>query len=128
MLLYIVVIIVSICSLVLVGLISYSKAYKVKNRIINLIEQIDNCSITAGNLSVIKKDINSIGYRVNKNCPESEDLLTGDLGYCVYKKQSGSSCIFKVVTYVSMELPIVGTLTPIPVTGETKTIGSKYVD
>lgn len=139
-LLYIVVFIVSIAMLLLVGLLSYSKAYKVKNRIINVIET--NLSINEKN---INSDLASVGYNVNnkRDCTRTNTFKKlngmgkikvknvspkGGYDYCIYKctLNSNSEYYYVVVTFTTFNLPLVGAITPIEVSGETKILGKKY--
>lgn len=128
LLMNLVIIFVSIVILFFVGILSYSKAYRVKNRIIEVIENHGNYS--SSSIDEISTDLKSVGYRTtnNKKCG-SGNLNSTSYNYCVYKvddKSSGDSYYFKVVTYVHFEFPIIGGLINIPVKGETKILGKNY--
>ncbi len=108
-----------------VGSLGYSKAFKVKNRIIDEIEK-DQCYYpdeTNGNCAKVSmsettqdridKWLGSIGYRVNTDkyvsCPiiESDHVLnggqainkTGDYQYCIYKFNTCSGSRARCGTY-----------------------------
>lgn len=129
-----------------IGSLSYSRAFKVKNKIVEEIEK------DQGYTSVTETEINSwlqqIGYRVNtgstKNTDKCARTVTGNGGkngtliniegiyqYCVYEfdtctytkegKVDSSKCgkYYRVITYMYLDMPIIGGLLRIPVNGET---------
>lgn len=120
--------------------INYTKAFKVKNRIINLIEenegftssryisessvdmdQVKNGTSTEDKVYVY---LDEIGYKYTDiKCPEpfeSTDHKVG--GYCVRKYNTNAGAYYKVATFVSLELPLVWIKINVPITGETKVI------
>ena len=136
-----------------VGILSYSKAYRIKNRIIEIIEKYGNyVSIepTTGLNSVteeLNSDLKNAGYNVSK--PTKCDSVRNDLvsstngrydaaklktnlnsygyNYCVFEStNSGNGKYYVVVTFVRFEVPIVGDLLEIPVYGETKMLNKNY--
>ena len=107
---------------------SYTKAYKIKNQIINMIEEHN------GKYSSARKDIETFleeaGYRVNGNgrCPDGENLVTSNLNYCVNlinetENKEKITYHYKITAFMHFEIPIVGSLVEIPVSGETKSFG-----
>lgn len=120
-----------------IGSLSYSKAFKVKNRIVEEIEK------DQGYTSETEKNIadwirgNGIGYNVNTgnnrvDCPNVENgkkLPISDYQYCVYEfntcsaKTDRAKCgkYYRVVTYMTFDFPIIDQLIKIPVTSETMT-------
>lgn len=128
-LLNLVIIIVSIVMLLFVGVIAYSKAYRIKNRIIDVVEQY-GYNTTAQ--AMINEDLKTAGYRTTrrKKCT-SDNLNSSSYNYCIYgpfetKETINGGYYYKVVTYVSFDFPIVGGLVNIPVKGETKILDKKY--
>ena len=143
---------IGVISALLIGSISYSKAYKVKDRIVYVIEKYDGfttCDMSNSNENCAQKEIDkklkSIGYKVGTggsfNCEsifsrrygekyESENLLHGkDLGYnqynyCVYKNkyQSSPGSYYSVVTFMEFDIPLIGGLLKFPISGETSLI------
>ena len=121
--------------------INYTKAFKVKNRIINLIEENEGFS-TSNNISKSSVDmdqvkngtstedkvyvyLDEIGYKYTDiKCPEPLDTATDSRvgGYCVKKYKTNEGAYYKVVTFVSLELPLVWIKINVPITGETKVI------
>lgn len=101
--------------------INYTKAFKVKNEIINMIE--DNHSFDTNAESTIQDYLDEMGYtttRIDKsNCDKDEDYVTG--GYCVRKIcDPNLGSYYKVRTFVKIELPIVYQTFTFPINGETK--------
>lgn len=128
-----------------IGSLSYSKAFKVKNKIIEEIEK-DQAYTTGVNNSTedrVEEWIGNIGYRVNTgntrnsvNCPtvtgnggEQGKLVNsdGDYQYCVYEfdtctvKSDKAKCgkYYRVTAYMYFDIPILSGLLKIPVSGET---------
>lgn len=129
--------------------ISYTKAFKTKNEILNYIEQAEG--FTTAEI-VDKKPVdrltedelkNSIAvdaraYRLIKNygysgVPESECANYGEGqygGYCVKKKclndldddNSSPKVVYQVTTFISLNVPILNVTVKLPITGETKTM------
>lgn len=119
-----------------VGSLGYSKAYKVKNRIINEIELEGewNNSVSQN----VENYLADVGYRVDLDvkCPELKidkaDVATistnSSYKYCVYKitgKKNTSVNVndvvyYRVMAYMYFDVPIVGDFIRIPVSGESK--------
>ena len=123
-----------------VGSLSYTKAFKVKNRIIEEIEKNQTFN------SAVEKEVNEwlasgengkgIGYRKNTrslnnsaNCSSNKGGTlvnkTSDYQYCVYEintcTANKSICgkYYRVTTYMYFDVPIIDELIKIPVNGET---------
>lgn len=125
-----VIVFVSVVILFFVGILSYSKAYRVKDKIIDTIEKYGTYEDSLIAIDEISTDLKTSGYRTaaNKKC-SSDNLNSTSYNYCVYRvddKSSGSSYYYKVVTYVHFEFPVIGGLINIPVNGETKILGKNY--
>ena len=120
--------------------INYTKAFKVKNQIINLIEQnegfrtssfanIANASDSELSNSDRTEDqiyqyIKGIGYATTSiseaSCNGYGNYYTG--GYCVRRICTANGVYYKVTSFIKFELPLIWTSFTIPITGETKTI------
>lgn len=142
LLLNIVVIITSVVILFFVGIIAYSKAYKIKNRIVEVIEknetydsdiasnQLDNDLGRAGYITATKDKIDAKCDDYNKN-----EVAVGASGYlyCVYCDDGDldpTTCegerTYKVVTYIHFNFPVIGDMLTFAVKGQTKTLGRVY--
>ncbi len=120
--------------------INYTKAFKVKNRIISLIEENEGFTTSTQDLTNINIDtlkngtnlkteekvfiyLDQIGYKyTGVNCPDgfNTDPYTG--GYCVKKIKTNQGAYYKVASFISLELPLVWLKINVPITGETKVI------
>lgn len=113
----------------LITSLSYSKAYKVKDKIVNVIEKYNGFTSTAQ--AEVDADLSKMGYRLNKgytSCPQkdgAELLHNGERGtyhYCVYKYSSERGYYYKVVAYMHYDIPLIGDNFAVPVSGESRTI------
>lgn len=139
MLLYIVIFFVSAVMLFFVSSLSYSKAYKVKNRIVEYTEK--NYKILETNktsfLNELNKELKAIGYSSNRtrNCPadsnhgECKRDLNDPNGYnfCLCKHEDSNGFYYEVITYTQFDIPIIGGIISNSVHGETK-IFNKTID
>lgn len=128
----IVIIFVAIIIALLVGSLSYSKAFKVKNRIVSVIEKHE--TYDSGARNEIETALASIGYRVNpggtQNCPErggatAINAINSNYRYCIYEYDTGTSGkgrYYGVITYMHFDIPIIGQFIEFPIYGETKII------
>ncbi|MBR3199283.1 MAG: hypothetical protein IKG27_04640 [Bacilli bacterium] len=121
-----------------IGSLGYSKAFKVKNYIINEIEKNEKWS--RGVQEKVDNWLGEIGYRrdgARKSCPvinkkSAINDLQSSYHYCVYeftnvRNEKGSasritrsSKYYRVIAYMYFDVPVIGELVKIPVTGETK--------
>ena len=128
-----------------IGSLSYSKAFKVKNKILEEIEKDQGYTIGTNDSteSRVEEWIGNIGYRVNTgnsrntaNCPtvtgnggEQGKLVNtdGDYQYCVYEfdtctaRSDKAKCgkYYRVTAYMYFDIPIISGLLKLPVSGET---------
>lgn len=120
-----------------IGSLGYSKAFKVKNKIVDEIEKDHGYLPTTQDS--IEKWLGTIGYRLKStigagNCgTETFNGKTGELvssgsnyQYCVYKFNScGNTNVkkcsthYRVVSYMYFDVPVINSLIKIPVKGET---------
>ena len=129
--------------------ISYTKAFKTKNEILNYIEQAEGFTIAANMDSKIPVDrltedelenssavdakvyklIRNFGYNSQvSDCTGYGDWVYG--GYCIEKKclndvtdkTSNPMVVYKVTTFISLKIPVIDVTMKLPITGETKTM------
>ena len=127
--------------------VQYTRAFRVKNQIVSYIEQYEGYTPAAQ--EVISSYLSRVGYRPailgTLNCGNESSLGAMDvdvsrpgLGYCVSQVGGPSTGphmggnVYRVTTYLSLELPIVGNLYQtvtgfpgIPIRGETRLIFSQ---
>lgn len=116
--------------------LNYTKAFRVKNQIINYIE------VNNGLSESLKKDIEnyviSMDYYVQNVNPGSRVSSVKEFsfqnecnkrGYCIYKVTSDDlkGEYYKVVTYIHIEFPFFRINLNVPITGETKLVSGKFV-
>ena len=142
----IVIVFISFFSAFLAYSVSYTRAFNVKNEIINYIEQNEGYTVhngTTGNGDIYNADnesldkstqgkafhlIKSVGYNYTLtqtiNCDEGQNMPGG---YCLVKvcpvhNDKVTNVHYKVTTYIAVELPVVGYTVKIPIAGETRSI------
>ena len=114
--------------------LNYAKAFRVKNQIINIIEQnegidADDYNDKSNNSSLSKiysylaKVSYTTGNDVAKNKCETGSYIDDRYIFCIntytYDK---NKTYYKVTTFVSLELPFFGINIPVPIKGETRMI------
>lgn len=113
----------------LVTSISYTKAFRIKNRIIDIIEYYNGDF--SNNKDEITNEINtslsSVGYRLvsSPSCKkiDNKEAMKINTNYqiCIYEyNDSSRSKYYKVISYMYFDIPLVEGLLNIPVSGETK--------
>lgn len=124
----IVIIFVIVFVFLFVGSISYTKAFKIKNKIINYIE--DSGSFDKATQERIAATLKETGYRVVAGVPKCNDrggeLLTREANnyrYCVVRYTNDKGTYYGVTTYIYFDFPIINSLLEFPVYGETKIMG-----
>lgn len=111
------------------GSLTYSKAFKVKNRIVDIIEKYEAFDSNA--IAEINSTLGEMGYRVNRslkgcdrrNGKDSLTLNTNTYRYCVYEYETPKGKYYGVAAYMYFDIPIIGQSLEFPVYGETKILG-----
>ncbi|CCY94748.1 unknown [Firmicutes bacterium CAG:884] len=136
----IIITIVGLIELVLFASFAYSRAFKVKGRIVDMIEEkVDFSSgITDSFISEVDSEIGKIGYKINQmgvnNCPNlNEDEYSekykfvnssSNYNYCIYqtkeKSDKGEGYYYTVISYMYFDTPLISF--KIPIKGQTKTM------
>lgn len=115
--------------------LNYAKAFRVKNKIIDIIEQnegIDSYIDTKEGSVIgdINSYLNTVSYYVNlaniKN-NNTENINCYDRGYCIEETTASvsdgiTSKYYKVTTYININFPFFKLNFNIPITGETRKI------
>lgn len=124
---------------VLAGTMSYSKAFKVNNRIINAIEKYEGYNEKSA--AEIDEQLLSIGYEINtgtNDCTNvrkdvalynnSERNYNPNYEFCIYKngvdtsEWKGRYFEYGVISYIYIDIPFLGDFVRIPVYGKTRKI------
>lgn len=121
--------------------LSYTKAFKVKNRIVEIIEKYDdilkveihnNNRLNNEVETEINNALSEIGYRISttpNDCPERNGAqalvknTTANYEYCIYHYNNKRGDYYGVTAYIYYEVPIIGANLRFPVYGETKISG-----
>lgn len=117
--------------------INYAKAFRVKNKILDIIEQNEGIDPTNNSDRAkiqINEYMNSISYnvingnsdivaRVNNDC-SGYSFIDTTRGYCIEEKEEGTDAsYYKVRTFVTINIPLIRNLSfTIPISGETRKI------
>ena len=126
LLLFIIIFCVSLIVLLFLGILSYSKAYKAKNRIIEIIEKYEDYNINAEEEVIFS--LGTMGYQLGSCKDKEKNKNTSDYKYCIYEQSTeNGGNYYKVVTYVQFYFPVINELVDnISVHGETKILGKSY--
>ena len=111
-----------------VGSIAYTKGFKVRNRIIDIIQKHEGYN--EASKSEIDENLAAIGYRiVDKECGEHKgktNISTSDYRYCIYElDEPNAGTYYGVKVFIHFDLPLIGDFIEIPLYGETRTIFDK---
>ena len=132
LLLNMVVVFTSIVILFFVGILAYSKAFKIKNKIIEVVEKYETYDENV--VSELSDELQRDGYivatedQIRNKCGNDSLSIEEGAGhlYCIYYDSTQEGYLYKVVTYTKFESPLIGDIFMIPVKGETKILGKKY--
>lgn len=115
--------------------LNYARAFRVKNRIINIIEQYEGYSENSALDVMINNYLNNTGYYISYNntkkvdtqksvssCGQDFPGFASGRGYCIVEIDEGSSTYYRVETYMKFTLPIINANFPIAIRGETRRI------
>lgn len=126
----IVIVFVGIIFLILIGSLSYSRAFKVKTKIIEIIEKHGTY-----NDDEIRNEIDNylktVGYTVTKSadsgkCSEVNGTKAintiKNYDYCVYRFNTVKGPYYHITVFISFDIPVISSFLRIPVSGETRVI------
>jgi hypothetical protein len=92
--------------------VSYSRAFIVKNEIINIIEKYQGYPGIAGRAETnVREELGSRGYPLDR--------------YKVIPCPTSRGTYYRVETYIAFEFPVVGGYMKFPITGETRVMVNK---
>lgn len=129
MLMNIMIVFMVVVMALLVTSISYTKAFRIKNRIIDIIEYYNGDFENKGNeiTNEINTSLSSIGYRLStsRSCKKIDDkeaiAINTNYQVCIYEyNDSNRGKYYRVISYMYFDVPLLGGVLNIPVSGETK--------
>lgn len=114
---------VGILIAIYVGSIAYSKGFKIRNKIIDIIELHEGYDYNT--IDEIDANLASIGYRVtDRKCTERSGatLMNSDsaYNYCVYEYNVKKGVYYGVTVFIHFDIPLIGDFFEIPLYGETR--------
>lgn len=129
MLMNIMIVFIVIVMALLVTSISYTKAFRVKNRIIDIIEYYNGDFSNSEDeiTNEINTSLSSVGYRLSSSTSckkiDNKEALELNTNYqmCIYEYSDvNRGKYYKVISYMYFDVPLIGGILNIPVSGETK--------
>ena len=123
-----VIIFVGVFIALFVGSISYSKGFKVRNRIIDIIEAHEGYSKDAS--AEIDENLASIGYPISdKVCSEYNGKkpmnINSPYRYCLYEYDTSKGNYYGVTVFIRFDFPLIQEFLEFGVYGETRIIFNK---
>lgn len=127
----IMIVFVGVMIVLFIGSIAYSKGFKVRNRVIDVLEKHDGYTNEAR--AEIEENLAAIGYQIiDRDCPARRDpayedrslnaINDSDYRYCIYEYMTVRGHYYGVLIYIHFDIPLIGRYLEIPVYGETKTL------
>ena len=113
----------------LVSALSFSKAFKAKNKIINVIEKYNGYN--SESQEEVETDLFKMGYKTGKtgrtcetidNMTIVHDTVAGSYDYCVYEVKTSRGYYYHVVTFTHFDIPILNDYVVFNVKGDSRTI------
>lgn len=119
---------VSVFIVLYVGSIAYSKGFKIRNRIIDIIES--NSGYNGHAILLIDENLAAIGYQLsNRDCPIKEKgnmvNVTSAYNYCIYQYDTVKGDYYGVTVFIKFDIPLIGSYVQVPIYGETRIIFDK---
>ena len=110
----------------IIGSLAYTKGFKVRNRIIDRIDEYKGDFDAAQ--ETINSDLASIGYRIASeevDCPERNGqpgVKDNHYNYCVYEYTTSKGNYYGITVFIHFDVPLVGRYINIPIYGESRVI------
>lgn len=120
-----------------VGSLAYTKGFKVRNKIIDIIEKYEKYDINdSTQIDEINDSLSSIGYQVRgdntSKCKArgnanqvTKTIQNNDYEYCVYEYNTSRGKYYGVTVFIHVDIPLIGGLIDIPLYGESRLVYSK---
>ena len=112
-----------------IGSIAYSKGFRVRNRIIDIIVRHDGYNEAARR--EIEENLKAIGYRITpRDCRarqgvggnevDVENISQSEFNYCIYRFSTQRGDYYGVLVFIHFDIPLIGRFIRIPLYGETR--------
>ena len=127
----------------IIGIMAYTKAYKVKNKIVGVVEKYNG--YTTETESDIYQDLREMGYQVNsdnKKCPKYDadmdeqdyndrvklvhEIQPGRFEYCMYRILSSRGYYYHVIVYTHFDIPVIGQWFTFQIKGDSQVIYDNF--
>ncbi len=111
--------------------ISYAKAFRVKNQVINIVEQYQYSGRDdQRTIGIIDDYLKNVPYNYGTNdsvrdhCSKQSNSYFTQYGACIIDKSSVGDTrkYYKVITYIAISFPFFNIHMVVPISGETKVI------
>ncbi len=111
-----------------VGSIAYSKGFKIRNRLIDIIEKYEVYNEDAR--LEIEENLAAVGYQIiDRECPDRNNAenvdVDSDYRYCVYRYETSKGDYYGVTVFIHFDLPLIGGFLEFPLYGETRILFDK---
>ena len=100
--------------------LSYAKAFRVKNQIINYIEQYEGWNDTVEELTDVY--LANAKYYVAHDSNGLNGQVCGDRGYCLTEISTVNGTYYLVETYMQVDFPFFNIHLTVPIRGETRVV------
>lgn len=113
----------------LVGSLAFSKGFKIRNRIIDIVQKHEGYTEEA--VEEINENLASIGYRlaIQENCKAHNGVQpmnnNSDYHYCMYRYNTTKGDYYGVTVFIHFDIPLIGDWFEIPLYGETRILFDK---
>lgn len=115
--------------------INYAKAFRVKNNVINILEQYKYDGNGGAAIEQLEYYLPKVPYNLSgikdqldsscKKQADGKDSVLIPYGVCIIENNSvNGSKYFRVITYITVDFPFFNIHMTLPITGETKSIYS----
>ena len=127
----------------IIGIMAYTKAYKVKNKIIGVVEKYNG--YTSETEDDIYQDLREMGYHINsgnRECPRYDtemdeydyservklvhDIKPGRYEYCLYQISTSRGYYYHAIVFTHFDVPVIGQWLVFNVKGDSQVIYNNF--
>lgn len=118
---------ISILSLLIITFFSFSRAYKTKDKMVDILEKYNGYNNKAKN--EIDQYLKDVGYSVKRKstkCPTYNGAYSlnnnSTYAYCVYEFSTNRGKYYTVYIFANLNLPVINNIIELKIKGQTRTI------